>query len=98
MYNAIESRRMEEQKQENKRLALTLLQQQSEKKQREMNEKNMDRQEARYHQSLIYPSQHDMLGSPLHIGKMAYEDRLKQLGQIDRNLYQSLVLMRGGSR
>lgn len=32
----------------------------------------------------------------MHIGNITYEDRMKQLDLIDRNLYQSLMVANGG--
>jgi hypothetical protein len=50
------------------------------------------------HQSLIYTEglRPEQLVSPMHIGNITYEDRMRQLNQVDRNLYQSLMMAGGG--
>ena len=98
MYNYIERQRMAERSKANRELAGTLVQQLNEKHRRELEEKNMDRKEARMHQSLIYAEgmRPEQLVSPMHIGNITYEDRMKQLSQVDRNLYQSLIMAGGG--
>lgn len=54
LYNHIERQRMIERTRANRELASTLVQQLNEKHHRELGEKNMDKKEARLHQSLIY--------------------------------------------